>query len=90
MGLSEEPSDKRKHGVSFEQASQVFLDPLRISTLDREIDGEERWQTLGVVDGLLLLLVAHTLWEEQEGQEALEVVRIISARKVTPNGERNL
>jgi uncharacterized DUF497 family protein len=68
--LAKSRVNKRKHGVSLEQASQVFYDPLRISTNDRGDAGEERWQTLGMVDGILLLLVAHTLWEEQVGQEA--------------------
>jgi uncharacterized DUF497 family protein len=40
--------------------------------------GERRWQTLGMVGGMLLLLVAHTVeFEEQEG----EIIRIISARR---------
>ncbi len=38
----------RKHGVSFERASQVFLDPLMISVEDEEhSEDEERWATLG-------------------------------------------
>ena len=47
---------------------------------DREVDGEERWQTTGMVDGLLLLLVAHTIFDE----DGDEIVRIISAREATP------
>jgi uncharacterized DUF497 family protein len=44
---------------------------------DRMERGELRWQTLGLVGGIVLLLVAHTVRSEQEG----EVIRIISARK---------
>lgn len=40
---------------------------------------EQRWQTIGMVGGCLLLLVAHTVRFEDEG---IEVVRIISARRV--------
>ena len=47
--------------------------------MDRIENGEERWQTLGMVGNVLLLLVAHTFAE----QEDKEVVRIISARKAT-------
>ena len=54
-------SNLRKHGVSFEEASTVFLDPLYVSVQDRIEDGEARWQTFGVVEGLLLLTVAHTI-----------------------------
>jgi uncharacterized protein len=68
-----------KHNVSFEVASLVFDDPFHLSILDRVEDGEERWQTLGLVGSVVLLLVAHTTAEQEE--EA--VVRIISARKAT-------
>lgn len=68
-----------KHKISFETAKLVFEDPLALSRKDRVVEGEERWQTLGVIDGVLVMLVAHTYWEE-DGEE---VVRIISARKAT-------
>ena len=63
----------RKHGVSFETALRVFADPLALMEQDRIEDGERRWRTLGRVEGWLLLLVAHTLVDEDGG----EVVRII-------------
>jgi len=66
----------RKHGISFVTAAKVFDDAYLLSEQDRVIDGELRWQTLGMVDGVLILLVVHTI--EDEGQD--EVVRIISAR----------
>jgi uncharacterized protein len=44
-------SNQRKHGVSFKQASQVFLDPLFVSVKDRIQDGEQRWRTFGEVEG---------------------------------------
>lgn len=70
-------SNQVKHKVSFEVASLVFEDPLHLSRLDRIVDGEERWQTIGKVGGVVLLLVAHT-WEDAEGEMD---IRIISARK---------
>ncbi len=68
-----------KHGVSFELAVRVFADPLAFSCQDRIESGEQRWQTLGMADGVLLLLVAHTAEDQDDG----EVVRIISARRAT-------
>jgi uncharacterized DUF497 family protein len=70
-----------KHGVSFEEASTVFDDPLFIMFLDTEhsID-EERYITLGLSRRNRLLLVAHTDREE--------AIRIISARKATRNERR--
>ena len=67
----------KKHRVSFEIATHVFLDPLALAYQDRIEHGEQRWQTLGMVDGCLLLLVAHAVRHE----ENIEIIRIISARK---------
>ena len=78
-------SNRKKHGVSFETAARVFDDPLHLSVQDRIEGGEERWQTLGQVGGVTVLLVAHTVTQEALGEEVgekpVEVVRIISARK---------
>ena len=42
-----------------------------------EETGELRWQAIGQVEGVILLLVAHTVREEDQD----EVVRLISARR---------
>lgn len=75
--------NRAKHRVSFESARLVFDDPLALSIQDRVFEGEERWQTVGLVGGSVILLVAHTYIDE--GDE--EVIRLISARKATA-GER--
>lgn len=72
-------SNYRKHGIRFEEAAQVFNDPLAVSEQDRIENGEERWQTVGTVSGCLVILVAHTVFLEDE---SLEVIRIISARRL--------
>ena len=78
-------SNQRKHdGIAFEMAVQVFRDPFRLTRQDRIEDGEERWQTLGVVHGVTVLLVAHTITEDDDEGEPAEVIRIISARRATP------
>ncbi len=81
-------SNQRKHGVSFEEASAVFLDPFYVSVQDRIEDGEPRWQTLGMVGDLLLLTVAHTVREERDHGTSVEVIRIISARQATRKERR--
>lgn len=73
-----------KHGVSFELAVRAFADPFALSVQDRIEAGEYRWQTIGLVEGRLLLLVAHIVRDEDDGTE---VIRIISARRAT-RGER--
>lgn len=70
----------RKHGVSFEAAKLVFDDPLHLTRRDRVENGEQRWQTIGLAGGVVLLLVAHAVYEEANGQEH---IRIISARRAT-------
>jgi len=67
----------RKHGIGFKTAQLVFDDPHALSIQDRVVEGEERWQTSGLVLGTVIVVVAHTWWEE-DGEEA---VRIIPARK---------
>jgi uncharacterized DUF497 family protein len=81
-------ANQRKHGVRFEEATQVFRDPLYVSVKDRIEGGEQRWQTLGIVGGLLLLIVAHAFSEEYEQGTPIAVIRIISARRATPKERR--
>lgn len=77
-------SNQRKHGISFETATRVFEDPDYVTELDREVDGEERWQTIGRVGLVTLLLVAHTARDEDGDL----IFRIISARQVTAHERR--
>jgi uncharacterized DUF497 family protein len=76
-------SNLRKHGVDFDTASLVFDDPMHLPTLERVIEGEARWQTIGLADGVLLLLVVHTVEDEED-----EVIRIISARRAEAHERR--
>ena len=68
----------RKHRVSFETAARVFTDPHALTVQDRIEGGEYRWQTLGRAGSITLLVVAHTVEEDPDGEE---VIRIISARR---------
>ncbi|HXM42767.1 MAG TPA: BrnT family toxin [Bryobacteraceae bacterium] len=72
-----------KHKVSFKTAELVFDDPEALSIQDRVVDGEERWQTVGMVSGAVLM-VAYT-YRHEAGDE---VVRLISARKAVPHERR--
>jgi|SRR5665213_2708572 len=70
----------RKHAISFDIAVRVFADPFALTVLDENEGAEQRWQTLGLVEGHLLLLVAHTTRDDEEDGQPIEVIRIISAR----------
>ena len=66
----------RKHGVSFEEAASVFLDPAALTFLDPDHSGdEERAITIGRSTRHRVLFVAHTEREDR--------LRIISARRAT-------
>ena len=46
--------------------------------------GKQRWQAIGVVDGLVMLMVAHIVLE----REGVEGVRIISVRHANRSERR--
>lgn len=73
-----------KHKLSFDTAILVFEDPHAISLMNRIVDGEQRWQTLGMAGGIVVILVAYTS-PERDGEER---IRIISARKAIPRGRK--
>lgn len=72
-------SNRRKHGVSFDLAVQVFDDPYMIAEPDRVVDGEPRWQSIGMAAGIVVLVVGHSV----RGHGEDEIVRIITARKAS-------
>jgi uncharacterized DUF497 family protein len=75
----------KKHGITFEQASYVFLDPFALNQYDEEhSDNEDRWILLGKSLNQTILLVAHT-FRDHNGKE---FVRIISARKASKKEEK--
>jgi uncharacterized DUF497 family protein len=57
----------------------VFGDPNVIVYPERNVEGEERWQAIGIAEGIVILTVSHT----SRGDGGNEVVRIISARKAS-------
>lgn len=62
-----------KHGVRFEVAAAVFLDPRRADfDASNPVDGEARRKVVGMIEGLLFTVV-YTL----RGQ----TIRLISARR---------
>lgn len=70
-----------KHGIDFERAATVFLDPFAVTISDEEhSESEARWITLGKDTGGQYALVVHTFeWLADERGR----VRLISARRPT-------
>ena len=73
-------ANRTNHGLSFETAQRVFEDPLAASRPD-PYRGEERWQTIGAME-MVVVLVIHT-FPLPDAETGEEVGRIISARKAT-------
>jgi len=76
----------RKHGIGFERATELFLDPLAVSVFDQEhSEAEERWVTMGRDRHGRVLVIVHTF----SGASAEESkIRMISARKATKREAR--
>jgi uncharacterized DUF497 family protein len=74
--------NRRKHGVSFYEASTVFYDPLSATFEDPDHPASERrWVTVGFSLEARLLVVCHT---DRHG-----AVRIINARRASPKERAN-
>lgn len=73
-------SNKKKHGVSFEEAETVFYDESArlIADPDHSAD-EDRFLLMGMSAKLRILVVVHIYKDDDE------LIRIISARKATKN-----
>jgi uncharacterized DUF497 family protein len=67
-----------KHGVSFEEAASVLLDPMALGFEDLDVEGESRWILVGMSSQARLLTIVYTL---RDGER----IRLISARKATRN-----
>lgn len=76
-----EESNKRKHGVSFIEASEAFKDPNAVEFFDElNSDIEIRFRLLAF-SPKRLLFVGYTIRED-------EIIRIITARKATTAEKR--
>lgn len=75
-------ANKKKHGISFEEAESVFYDPdaLVIDDPDHS-DDEERFIILGFSASAKMLVVSHCYRDNDQ------IIRIISARKATRSEE---
>jgi uncharacterized protein len=70
-------SNRRKHGIDFDEAIEVFYGPILLYRSDRK--EEERWLAIGESEGRVIA-VAFT-WRE-------DTLRIISARRARINEKR--
>ncbi len=72
--------NQQKHGVSFEEAQEIFLGVVFTSISDKLDYGEIREVSIGTIQKVAIAAVVHT---DRNGK-----VRIISARKATQKERR--
>lgn len=74
-------ANAKKHGVTFDEASTVFGDPLAVLMADPDHSlAEQRFVLLGMSNRRRLLIVAHA--------ERPPQTRLISARRASPKERR--
>jgi uncharacterized DUF497 family protein len=73
-------ANRRKHGISFEEASTIFDGPV-LSLEDEGEHSEVRERSYGLIGGVVVACVVHT---DRDG-----TTRIISARKATRNERKH-
>lgn len=82
--IEKEKTNRKKHGVAFQEACYVFADKFMLTLYDeRHSDDEDRWITIGQSLNNRLTVVIHTY-----GKTNNEVIRIISARKAAKHEEK--
>jgi len=75
--------NRRKHGVSFDEAQTVFLDENAIRFFDPDHSADEdRFLMLGISFRLRILVICHCYRADET------VIRIISARKADRREEK--
>jgi uncharacterized DUF497 family protein len=67
-------ANRKNHGVTFEEAQHVLLDPFALTRENGDAEGEQRFVTLGMGSRGRILIVVYTYREE-------DAIRIISAWK---------
>jgi uncharacterized protein len=68
-------ANRRKHGLDFEDAEELFRGVVAAEPDTREDCGEKRWVGLGLIHGRIM----HVVFAEREP----DTIRIISLRKAT-------
>ena len=74
--------NKKKHGLSFEEAREVFYDDNAVLFDDPDHSvGEERFLIIGMAEYQKICIVSHCYRDN-------DVIRIISAREATKNEKK--
>ena len=75
-------ANQNKHGISVDEAIEIFDDPLHVSILDEKYSYfEERWIPVGTTKNMSIIVVVNLFFSD-EGEE---VIRVISVREATNN-----
>lgn len=76
--------NKKKHGLSFEEAKEVFFDDNAVLFDDPDHSvGEERFLIIGMIKSQKICIVSHCYKDNDD------IIRIISAREATKNEKKS-
>ena len=77
-------ANQKKHKVSFDEAKTVFYDEhARLIPDPDHSEEEDRFILMGLSSNLRMIVVVHCYRKKDE------IIRIISARKATPNEQKH-
>lgn len=79
---TKDATNRKKHGVSFDEAAGSLLDPMALVREDEDSQGEVRFVLVGMSGEGRLLTVCYTLRDDDE------TIRLISARASTRREEQ--
>ena len=80
--IEKEKINIARRKLNFTDACHVFADVFQLNLYDvGHSDDEDRWCVIGEIPVMRIVVVVHTLKQEQDGNDSR--VRIISARKAT-------
>lgn len=72
--------NKKEHQISFETASILFKDPLKISIKGTSINNQTMWRTIGKIKNDVIIIVLCNVSIDEKDDE---IIQILSARSVT-------
>ena len=71
----------RKHKIHFSDAEGVLYDPMALTVEDHDVEGEQRFVTVGSDSTGRIVLVVYSYRKDK--------IRLISARKTTPSERKH-
>ena len=87
MGQKKNAANRRKHGVSFEEARTAFLDDnARVIPDPDHSEDEDRFVLIGLSISLRVLVVCHCYWQTEKSSASFRLAEPTSMKLSSTNG----